>query len=224
MRRLVEGVLDFRRRLLPSMRGHFASLRHAQKPDSLFIACSDSRVVPNLFSSTNPGDLFVMRNVGNIVPPAGVKDEDMLSEGAAVEFSVQMLNVRDIVVCGHSECGAMVATNALINPEVKEKPKLPPHLDLWLKYAFPAAKRLVAGEVLDSSWSVANQLSQLNTLHQLQNVRSYPIVAQRMKEGKLDLHAWWFDISTGDVYCFDGRLKKFVILDEEHAKEMLINH
>mmetsp|Transcript_41480 Transcript_41480/g.67326 ORF Transcript_41480/g.67326 Transcript_41480/m.67326 type:complete len:227 (+) Transcript_41480:98-778(+) len=222
MRKLIEGVVDFRRRLLPGMRYLFEELKKGQKPDSLFVACSDSRVVPNLFSSTNPGELFVLRNVGNIVPPAAADHvEDMLSEGACVEFSVGVLNVNNIIVCGHSECGAMVATNALNNPAVSEKPSLPPHLNSWLKYSAPAAKKMLAGDPLGADWPVHNRLSQVNVMHQLENLKSYPIVGQRIKENKIQLHGWWYDIGTGDVYVYDNDVKKFVILDEEEATKIL---
>src|ERR1041384_7022651 len=111
MKKLIQGIIDFRRKLKPEMRATFARLALGQKPDALFIACSDSRVAPNVFASTNPGDLFVVRNVGNIIPPCGVMGNSVAdeSEAAAIEFAVTRLNVRDIIICGHSECGAMQA-------------------------------------------------------------------------------------------------------------------
>mmetsp|Transcript_22215 Transcript_22215/g.38141 ORF Transcript_22215/g.38141 Transcript_22215/m.38141 type:complete len:226 (-) Transcript_22215:653-1330(-) len=225
MRKLVEGVLDFRSRILPSMRGLFSELAKGQRPDCFFVACSDSRVVPNLFSSTNPGDLFVMRNVGNIVPPANTNSEgDMLSEGAAVEFSVGVLGVRDIIVCGHSECGAMIAAHALNSPQVTDKPKLPPHVAGWLKYAAPSANKFLSGQVLDKEWAVHNQLSQVNVLQQLEHMQTYPIVKERYQDGKLGLHGWWYDIGTGDVYVYDRSNAKFVILSESIAQDLLYDH
>mmetsp|Transcript_45860 Transcript_45860/g.74831 ORF Transcript_45860/g.74831 Transcript_45860/m.74831 type:complete len:227 (+) Transcript_45860:150-830(+) len=225
MRKLIEGVLDFRARLLPGMRHLFAELKKGQKPDSLFIACSDSRVVPNLFSSTNPGELFVLRNVGNIVPPAAADHvEDMLSEGACVEFSVGVLSVKDIIVCGHSECGAMKATNSLNNPEVTEKPTLPPHLNSWLKYSAPAFKRMLGNSTVGTEFEVHNRLSQVNVLQQLDHIHTYPIVAERLKQNKIRLHGWWYDIGTGDVYVYDQDKLKFCILDEEEAHKILQNY
>src|SRR5260221_6050909 len=111
MKKLVKGIIDFRRKGLPGYREKFGHLALGQSPDTLFIACSDSRVVPNTFASADPGDLFVIRNVGNLIAPAdpsGLSPSDE-SEGAAIEFAVLTLGVRDIIVCGHSECGAMQA-------------------------------------------------------------------------------------------------------------------
>src|SRR4051812_40289676 len=108
MKKLIHGIVDFRQRALPGYREHFARLALGQKPDALFIACSDSRVAPNVFASSDPGDLFMVRNVGNLIPPCGecgVSDGDQ-SEMAAIEFTLSNLTVSDIIVCGHSECGA----------------------------------------------------------------------------------------------------------------------
>src|SRR5436190_3831044 len=111
MKKLIQGIVEFRQNVRPDYRDRFARLALGQAPDTLFIACSDSRVVPNLFASADPGDLFVIRNVGNLVAPAGsdgISPSDA-SGAAAIEFSLINLAVTDIVVCGHSECGAMHA-------------------------------------------------------------------------------------------------------------------
>src|ERR1700737_3168510 len=104
MKKLIQGIVDFRQNLSEESRSLFAQLALGQKPDALFIACSDSRVAPNVFASTNPGDLFVLRNVGNLIPPASSSQD--CSASAVIEFSIFSLNVSDIIVCGHSECGA----------------------------------------------------------------------------------------------------------------------
>src|SRR5260221_13880361 len=113
MKKLVKGIIDFRRKGLPGYREKFGHLALGQSPDTLFIACSDSRVVPNLFASANPGDLFVIRNVGNLIPPCGPRGRSLSdeSEAAAIEFAIETLKITDIIVCGHSECGAMRALN-----------------------------------------------------------------------------------------------------------------
>ena len=109
MRKLIMGIVDFRERLLPQYAQRFRDLAEGQAPDALFITCSDSRVVPDLLASTVPGDLFVMRNVGNLIPPATVEGAltGDLSEASAIEYAILVLKVRSVVVCGHSECGAM---------------------------------------------------------------------------------------------------------------------
>ena len=114
MKKLIHGIVDFRKNLTEENRLLFTKLALGQKPDALFIACSDSRVVPNLFASTNPGDVFVVRNIGNLIPPASASLHDT-SATAALEFSIFSLNVSDIIVCGHSECGAMQALAQGIN-------------------------------------------------------------------------------------------------------------
>src|SRR3954470_19584993 len=111
MKKLIRGILDFRKNVLPARREMFARLADGQAPDVLFITCSDSRVAPNWFASTDPGDLFVIRNIGNLVPPCDLDGHahGETSVAAAVEFSQTTLSVKDIVVCGHSGCGAMQA-------------------------------------------------------------------------------------------------------------------
>src|SRR5215510_12056956 len=157
MRKLIMGIVDFRERMLPQYAKRFRDLALAQSPDALFITCSDSRVVPDLLASTHPGELFTMRNVGNLIPPAtaeGLSTGD-LSEASAIEYSVLVLKVANIVVCGHSECGAMKAVLAR-NPKLRA-----PNLDRWLYNAGAAAVRLDHEGALDASLKRHDQLSQL---------------------------------------------------------------
>lgn len=205
MQKLLDGIRDFHTRVRPGYRETFASLALGQSPDCLMVACSDSRVVPNLFASTDPGDLFVVRNVGNLVPPCddGGRSVGDRSEAAAVEFAVGVLGVRDIVVCGHSECGAMRAT-------LEGTPGGAPHLDEWLDAARPALTRLGAPHKLDPRLAPHNRLSQLNVLQQLEHLRSYPLVRRREAEGALRLNAWWFDIAEAEVLAWEEAEGRFV--------------
>lgn len=217
MKKLLSGILDFRKRVQPGYRETFARLALGQSPDALFVACSDSRVVPNLFASTNPGDLFVVRNVGNMVPPAdnnGVSMSDK-SEAAALEFSLTSLNVDHVIICGHSECGAMRAVMDA------SQAKYPPNLSSWLRHAESALAQYKSGISLDPSLAPHNQVGQLNVLEQLAHVRSYPEVQQRVAAGKLRLHGWWFDIPQAEVYVFDEARNRFVLLDEHEAERIL---
>lgn len=218
MKKLIQGIVEFRKNTQKDYREAFGRLATGQSPDTLFIACSDSRVVPNTFASTNPGDLFVLRNVGNLVPPCGahgVSSGDE-SEAAAIEFSVLGLNVAHIIVCGHSECGAMFA---LIDDRKKVKT---PNLQSWLRHGDSAVDRLHAGKALDPSLTEHNQLSQLNVLLQMEHVKSYPAVAKRIKAGTLSVHGWWFDIAHADVYAYEEDLNRFVLIDEQEAERLLI--
>lgn len=217
MKKLIQGIVEFRRKVQEGYRESFGWLATGQSPDTLFIACSDSRVVPNTFASTNPGDLFVLRNVGNLIPPCGkdgVSTSDE-SEAAAIEFSVLSLKVSDIIVCGHSECAAMLA---LVDNRNKIET---PNLKNWLRHGDPAVDQLKSGVVLDSTLSKQNQLSQLNVLVQIEHVKTYPAVRKRVEDGTLALHGWWFDIAKADVWAFEEGLRRFILIDEEESERLL---
>src|SRR4029079_5134184 len=149
MRKLIQGIVDFRKGLTEERRDLFAKLALGQKPDVLFIGCSDSRVVPNLFASTDPGDLFVVRNIGNFVPPQASPAHES-SVSAALEFAVFSLHVSDIIVCGHSECGPMQALVQGIETLSC------PHLKSWLKYGEEALNQVKHGFTIDTSLSLHN--------------------------------------------------------------------
>jgi carbonic anhydrase len=219
MRKLIRGIVDFRKKVLPSYRDTFAELALGQKPDTLFIACCDSRVVPDLFASTDPGDLFVLRNVGNLIAPSGrggmsVGDE---SEAAAIEFALNQLPVTDIIICGHSECGAMAALT-----QGRETVDMMPHLKSWLRHGDPALKKLkLGGGSLNGQLAPHNQLSQINVLQQIEHLMTYSIIKERVDSGKLRLHGWWFDVTNADVYSYDEETKKFELIDEKKAPVLL---
>jgi carbonic anhydrase len=217
MRKLIQGIVDFRERMLPQYALRFRELAPAQSPDALFITCSDSRVVPDLVVSTDPGDLFTLRNVGNLIPPAtedGHSTGDV-SEASAIEYSVLVLKVENIVVCGHSECGAMKAVLAGIRGAGA------PNLDKWLHNAEAAALRLAKEGALDASLSPHNQLSQLNVLVQIEHLMSYPIVRERVEAGALHVSGWWFEIATGAMHCYDPEKHAFEVIDRELANRMI---
>jgi len=211
MRKLVQGIVDFRNRVRPVARETFARLALGQSPDVLFIACSDSRVAINVFASTEPGDLFVVRNPGNIVSPAAadglsVADE---SEAAAIEFAVGQLAVKDIIVCGHSSCGAMAGL-------LRGRENLnAPHLRSWLRHAERALDRIDR-----AAPDAHDQLSQANALLQIENLKTYPLVARAEQEGRLKLHAFWFDIATAEVLVHDPERGRYLPLDEEQAARL----
>jgi carbonic anhydrase len=174
-------------------------------------------VVPDLLVSTHPGDLFTLRNVGNLIPPAtvdGLSTGDV-SEANAIEYSVLVLKVRNIVVCGHSECGAMKAVLTR-NPKLKA-----PNLDKWLCNAHAAAFRLEHEGALNVALKPHDQLSQLNVLVQLEHLMSYPIVREQVAAGVLHLSAWRFDIANGDMYAFESASKLFEIIDRQEAERLV---
>ncbi len=210
MRKLIRGLLDFQLNARSNYREKFALLAQGQKPDCLFIACSDSRVVPNLLVSTDPGDLFVVRNVGNMIPPSDSKGQSTgdQSEAAALEFSLRNLPVEDIVVCGHSSCGAMKAVLAGgVGPEH-------PNLNGWLEHGKVALTRLKDNSKLGEGLPDHDRLSQHNVLLQMEHIASYPWVKARLDAGTLRLHGWWFDIGTAQVHAWRANLGRFVPMDE----------
>lgn len=217
MKKLLKGIVEFRSNVQKSYREAWGRLATGQSPDTLFIACSDSRVVPNTFASTNPGDLFVLRNVGNIVAPCGehgVSTGDE-SEAAAIEYAVLNLNVSYIIVCGHSECAAM---RALIG---EQNVVDAPNFTSWLRHGDTAVDQLESGMALDASLAKHNQLSQLNVLLQIEHIKSYPAVRKRIQEGTLSVHGWWFDIAKADVYAYEDEFERFILIDETQAARVL---
>jgi carbonic anhydrase len=215
LRKLIRGIVDFRLHRRPGYQETFARLALRQAPDALFIACSDSRVAANVFASTEPGDLFVIRNVGNFIPRAneqGVPDRDS-SVAAAIEFASIGLKVRDIVVCGHSECGAMLA--------LAEGREVAPALKSWLSHAEEPLKQLRAGVRMNADLELHNHLSQMNVLHQLEHLKTYPIIRDRVRAGNLRLNAWWFDIAQAEVLAYEESAGRFVVIDEAEGARLL---
>lgn len=209
MKKLIDGIIDFRKHRLNEYREKFSKLALGQTPDTLFIACSDSRVVPNLFASTDPGDLFVIRNVGNLIPPCNSDGHSKgdESEWAAIEFAILQLRVSHIIVCGHSECGAIQAIQNGRHNIVGE------HLKSWLESG-EKATTLVPHIHFSDTLAEHNKISQANVLLQLQHLKTYPLIEEKMNAGNLSLHGWWFDIGSGNVSEFDEETKQFILIGE----------
>lgn len=218
MKKLIKGIADFQRTSIEEYRSKFSKLAFAQSPDTLFIACCDSRVVPNVFASCDPGDLFVVRNIGNLVPPYQ-KDIFMdTSVSAAIEFSLLDLKVSDVVICGHSECGAMHSL-------IENKTNLCSHdifLNEWLKYAEPSYQRFKNGVFMnDETITPCDHLSRVNVLQQIDNLKTYPLVMDRLRNGTLKIHGWWFDLVTANVYYYNLLQERFILIDEAEAVNIL---
>lgn len=213
MKKLIEGIVEFRKGLTPETRELFAKLALGQRPDALFIACSDSRVAPNVFASTNPGDLFVLRNVGNLMPPAPSPQD--VSAAAALEYAIFSLHVNDIIVCGHSECGAMIALTQGTDNNPCE------HIRIWLQYGEESLNKVKEGLTLDPSLALHNQVSQINVLQQMEHIASYPFIRELLDAKKIRIHGWWFDIPQADVYCYEPSFNRFLLIDEEESQLIL---
>lgn len=217
MRDLIKGIVEFREKLQPQYAAKFQQLAQGQEPDSFFISCSDSRVVPDLIACTDPGELFTMRNVGNLVPPSTAAGDSTgdISEASGIEFAVLVLKVKSIIICGHSECGAMKA--ALAN---KPMPGMP-NLEKWLHHAKTAVFRLENEGPLDEKYKPHDQLSQLNVLAQMEHLASYPIVREAVESGQLKLGAWWFDIGAGEMLAYERKGRRFSPIDRALADRVI---
>lgn len=208
MQRLIAGVHRFRHAEFGRYRALFRKLsREGQNPHTLFITCSDSRVLAELITQSKPGDLFVVKNVGNIVPPTSATGSTN-STAAAIEFAVEVLKVSDLVVCGHSQCGAM---DALLQPAAQLDSM--PHLAEWLRIAAPV-RRILEKEYrhLTDSGARATAAAEENVLFALENLHSYPCVQQRLADGSLHLHGWFFKIASAELFAYDPDTNQFAPL------------
>ena len=173
----------------------------------MFIACADSRIVPELITQSSPGDLFVTRNVGNVVPPYGQMNGGV---STAIEYAVLALGVHHIIVCGHSDCGAM---RAVLNPQSLEKM---PTVKAWLRHAEVARTMVHENcDCADESSSM-HVLTEENVIAQLQHLRTHPSVASRMANGQLFIHGWVYDIETSSIKAYDADKGCFLPLDGSH--------
>jgi carbonic anhydrase len=205
MQRLIEGVHKFRSGEFGNYRKLFRKLsREGQNPHTLFITCSDSRVLAELITHSQPGDLFVVKNVGNIVPPERVRG-DTNSTAAAIEFAVEQLSVTDVVICGHSQCGAISALLAgtPVSPAT-------PHLRDWLSLAAPVLETLRTNYAhLREPRARETAAAEENVLFGLENLRGYPCVEARLAAGTLRLHGWFFKIATAELFAYNPETKQF---------------
>jgi carbonic anhydrase len=203
MQKLIQGIHKFRTEDFRPLQGLFEQLAKGQNPETLFITCSDSRIDPNLLTRSKPGDLFILRNAGNIVPPQGAANG---GEAATIELAVAGLGVKDIIICGHSHCGAM---QGLLKPEMVAPL---PAVASWLSHA-ETTRRIVGDNYshLDGDRLVTATVEE-NVLVQLENLRTLPSVASRLIQGDLHLHGWVYKIETGEVFAYDTSSGQFVPL------------
>ncbi len=204
LQHIVDGFMHFRHEVFPDQEQLFKKLATAQRPRAMFIACADSRIVPELITQSSPGDLFVTRNVGNVVPPYGQMNGGV---STAIEYAVMALGVHHIIICGHSDCGAM---RAVLNPQTLEKM---PTVAAWLRHAE------VARTVVEDNCHCSNEqesmhiLTQENVIAQLQHLRTHPSVASKMASGQLFIHGWVYSIETSEILAYDAEQDRFLPLD-----------
>jgi carbonic anhydrase len=211
MQKLAEGVHAFHSQYFATHRALFRRLaERGQHPETLFITCSDSRVVPNLITSTEPGELFIVRNVGNIVPDVTLPG----GTAAAIEYAVEYLCVENVIICGHTDCGAI---EAALKPEMLERMPL---VKKWLAQT-ERLRAIVAeryGHLEGPEKFVATV--EENVLVQLENLRAFPFVAKRMEKGELKISGWVFQIATGDVFEYDPAVGQFAPIGRPSIKPL----
>lgn len=210
MERMIAGYRRFQKEIFPEQQHHFRLLADSQRPHTLFITCSDSRVVPTLFTQTEPGELFLCRVVGNLVPAHGA---EMGGVASAVEYAVTVLGVRHVVVCGHSDCGAM---RAFLHPEKLRPLKA---VEAWLEHAQAAIA--IAGQQHAglSGEDFVKALIDENVVVQLQHLKTHPSVAAGLRNGSLEVHGWVYDIGTGLIRRYDEDRNCFEALDHGFDRE-----
>lgn len=205
MQKLVDGLHQFQANIFSTQRELFERLAKGQNPDTLFITCSDSRINPNLITQTEPGELFILRNAGNIIPAYGATNG---GEGATIEYAVAALGVKDIIICGHSHCGAM---KGLLQPEaLKEMPAVA----AWLGHAESTLRVIKENYQHLNDECLVTATVEENVLCQLENLRTHPAVAARLAGGELHLHGWVYKIETGEVFSYDPEQGQFVSIGE----------
>jgi carbonic anhydrase len=212
MTRILQGVVNFQRRIFGKKEDLFRKLGEGQQPLALFITCSDSRIIPQLLTQTEPGELFVLRNAGNLVPPAGAGAN---GEEATVEYAVAQLKVRDVILCGHAKCGAV---QALLEPQSLGAL---PRVAAWLDYArpiLPGVDRAGAGLTADEKLTLAVQR---NVLQQLEHLRTHQAVKDALAARALRLHGWVYDFVNGQVETYDPVSGRFVAL-AAHFRDKLL--
>jgi carbonic anhydrase len=204
MDRLIEGHKHFLAEKFAARKGEFHLLAEMQAPQYLFITCSDSRVVPDLILSTDPGDLFISRCIGNVVPVENASNVDGVT--ATIEYAVEVLKVRHIILCGHSDCGALKA--ALDRKNLEKLPKA----RRWLQHVEAAFAHRQPLDPADGEHAELASLIRGNVIAQWMNLREQPAVAHALVEGRLAVHGWYYDILTGRIERYDERVRRFLPL------------
>lgn len=213
MDHIVKGVLNFRKNVYPEHKDLFGELATGQSPEVLFFTCSDSRIDPNMMTGTNPGDLFICRNAGNIIPPHSNETGGMT---ASIEFAVAVLHVRHIIVCGHTDCGAV--KGALDVQGLKGLP----HVQEWLGHCRSAIEIVRERHDIDSDGPLdsqyLNEAIEENVLQQVQHLRTHPTVAAKLATGKIRIHGWVYDIKSGNIRCCGQDSFEFKNFDDFYSE------
>ena len=208
MQKLIDGVHYFQNVGFRQQQELFERLAGGQNPEACFITCADSRIDPNLITNAKPGQLFIVRNAGNVIPCYGTSNNGEL---AAVEFAVGVLGVKDIIVCGHTHCGAM---KGVLNPDSLSSL---PTLKEWLRHCDSTAEIIKDHYTHLSGEELYTATAEENVLVQLEHLRTLPIIASRASRGQINLHGWMYKFETGEVFVYDSAIGQFAKLSEENG-------
>lgn len=215
MKDIIRGVLDFRANVYPERKDLFGTLAGGQNPEVLFITCSDSRIDPNLLTGSDPGDLFICRNAGNIIPPHSNETGGMT---ASIEYAVAVLGVRHIIVCGHTDCGAV--KGALDMHSVKGLP----HVHEWLGHCRSAMEIVRERNNIESGACIEpkhlNEAIEENVQQQVQHLRTHPVVAAKLATKKVEIHGWVYNIESGNIRCCGHNSESFENFDKHYHDEI----
>jgi carbonic anhydrase len=208
MEPILRGMLEFQQRVYPEHRELFQRLRKGQSPQAMLITCSDSRIDPALVMGTQPGDIFIVRNAGNIVPPAYRAGG---GEAASLEYAVCVLGIEDIIVCGHSQCGAM---SGLLEPGSLEAL---PYVRSWVAHARDALSRARSRASNTSADEMLHHCVECNVIVQLEHLQTYPFIAERLRDGCIRLHGLVYHFEKGRIDYYEAAQNRFVPLQEATA-------
>jgi carbonic anhydrase len=211
MEKVFQGIVQFKQEDFKNHRELFCSLGRQQKPHTLFVGCSDSRVVPNMITRTHPGEFFVIRNIANLIPPYRVTEE-YVATTSAIEYAVLVLKVESIVVCGHSNCGGCAA----LHTPPEELNHLP-HVRKWLEISREVPgrvqRRLADAGVEDSPEAREWLTEQINITVQMRNLMTYPYIQERMERGELGIYGWHYIIETGEIFNYNSDKSLFELIE-----------
>ena len=207
--RILKGLSRFQKRVYPKHRDLFQKLALGQRPEALFITCADSRIDPCMLTQTKPGELFICRVIGNVVPPY---PDAIGGVSATIEYAVGVLGVPDVIVCGHTDCGVM---KGVLNPEPLEPLT---SVSAWLNYAQPARRAVTQHEEPHDGPEFLLALTERNVVEQLANLRTHPSVTARLEQGDLRLHGWLYDLGEGIVTAYDPDQAAFLLLESPKPK------
>ena len=205
MEKLFDGVKKFNKNKYKENKNLFGKLSDNQDPHTLFITCSDSRVIPNMLTTSKPGELFIIRNIANIVPPYD-KSYEYLSTTSSIEYAVNVLKVRNIVICGHSNCGGCKALY------MEEKPKNISHTKEWIELLKPLksrVKKIQSNKTIDDKFKLVEKQ---NIILQIENLLTYPCIKKKFENDELNIYGWYFEIPTGNIYNYDMNSKDFELI------------